>query len=850
MTFTSAIKNSNISDNWIFQLGFYNGDTHGNGDGGFSAVTQADGTPNLLREALDNSETGIDVDDESVFIVGDFIKVDNEVMKITSLPTSDVISVQRGALGTTAVTHSDDAQIYWYNFIPMAYSDTVVSTLFYPGVITNKASIRESIDIVNSKSKTSNTSITVPDYEYQGSPISTHLFGATKVFLNQQVKVLSIINAEDPVEIGNFRLVNISTDGNKVSLSLNTHRPWDFIKQPSQKSSANVLVPISYGNYTANTHGTYSSSPQYYVTTNTAYKPVPYSHSNASGDRYLFHSPTATEVAQSDQSRNNAQLAFYDKSLEAFLPLEVNSATSTEGTNTVQYNHTARDLKRGFKQPGFDTFAFGGSIMTGDGSYGGGTINWVSASNAIDKDTSTRAVLNINNWGTTTDLESIPANDLNENTFRRLRVYFKTPEGQGIQGSCSSLFTLVFNAPSSFSQNDYIVLKVHNLYSNGSTAVASFQFGPADNASGSGGTYALNSGSSTYDSDLTLLTLTKTFDYIGDDDTTADDFPEYVDIVLELNNRTQATHSASHIPTFSLELYDVTFTNQFKKSNDDVTPILFTAADGADKSWGNYATITDIHRMHRDLLIDYAGMTTDTPNNWDSSSLNDDRDGWTVKYSQLEQTTLKGLLEKTQFEGAFIFRYKLGDSTRPHYVYIKNNPSVVYTLSKYDIANINIETTDYNDIVTSRTVNYFKHPAENKYSQSITYSDSTSPNKRTQYNIKTQENIQEVNLDMLVANVGDSDPTGESRNANWIAYYNKLIGDIKLLVTVDVVNPAKWTTPGLSPIEVGHIIGFDATNMYPETPMSHNSSSWDGVKFIVIGTKRTLGKLTLNLREI
>ena len=190
MAFTSAIKNSNISDNWIFQLGFYNGDSDGNGDGGFSKVTQDNGSLNLLRGALNNSDSNINVDDESVFVVGDFIKVDNEVMKITTIPTSDVITVQRGAFGTSVVSHTDNTQIYWYNFIPMAYSDIVIDTLFYPGVVTNKATIRESIDIVSSKAKTSNISINIPDYQYEGSLISTHLFGATKVFLNHQVKVV------------------------------------------------------------------------------------------------------------------------------------------------------------------------------------------------------------------------------------------------------------------------------------------------------------------------------------------------------------------------------------------------------------------------------------------------------------------------------------------------------------------------------------------------------------------------------------------------------------------------------------------------------------------------------------
>ncbi len=843
MAFTSAIKNSNISDNWIFQLGFYNGDSDGNGDGGFSKVTQDNGSLNLLRGALNNSDSNINVDDESVFVVGDFIKVDNEVMKITTIPTSDVITVQRGAFGTSVVSHTDNTQIYWYNFIPMAYSDIVIDTLFYPGVVTNKATIRESIDIVSSKAKTSNISINIPDYQYEGSLISTHLFGATKVFLNHQVKVLSVINNESPVEIGNFRLVKITSDGFKISINLNTHRPWDFIKQPKQKSTANIFVPLSYGNYIPNTHGTYSSGIQYYNTTNIAYRPVPYTQTNADGDRYLFHSPTATEVAQSDQNRDNARLAFYDKSLESFLPLEVNHETSTEGTNTVQYNHTARDLTRSFKHSPSDISASGGSIMNGDGGgHGGGTIAWLSSSNIGDQDNSTRAVLNVNNYGTLTDLESItsfPATSITESDFQRISFQYIEPEGQGIQGKGTALYTLVFNAPSNFSANDEITLRVYLGLFNGSWNYVfdEYRF-VATASSGSGGSYQLTSGT------LTDQVLEKTFNYAN-----GDAFPTAGTVFLIIQDVTQFVHNATHMPQFALELYETKLNSQYKKSNTDVTPILYTASDGGDKSWGDYSTITRIHHMHRDLLIDYAGMTTDTPSNW-TDNLNSARDAWTIRYWQLDQTTLKDLLERVQFEGAFIFRYKLGDPNKPHYIYIKDTASSVYTLSKDDIANINIETTDYNDIVTSRIVNYIKHPTENKYSESITYTDSTSPNKRVKYNIKTDENIEEVNLDMLIASVGDSDPTGENRNANFISYYNKIIGDIKLLITVDVINPTKWVNASSEPIEVGDIIGFDSTNMFPETPLGHNSSSWNNIQFIIIGTKRTLGKLTLNLREI
>ena len=83
MPFTSDIKKSNIKENWLFELEYFNGDSNGNGSGGFDKVFQADGTTlNLTREALDDSETGIDVDDETVFEVGDFIKVDDALYNL------------------------------------------------------------------------------------------------------------------------------------------------------------------------------------------------------------------------------------------------------------------------------------------------------------------------------------------------------------------------------------------------------------------------------------------------------------------------------------------------------------------------------------------------------------------------------------------------------------------------------------------------------------------------------------------------------------------------------------------------------------------------------------------------
>lgn len=66
------------------------------------------------NEALDSSETGVDVvaGDAVKFAVGDAIRIDDEIMLVTAINTStEVLTVTRGALGSTAATHNTAAEI-------------------------------------------------------------------------------------------------------------------------------------------------------------------------------------------------------------------------------------------------------------------------------------------------------------------------------------------------------------------------------------------------------------------------------------------------------------------------------------------------------------------------------------------------------------------------------------------------------------------------------------------------------------------------------------------------------------------------------------------------------------------
>ena len=68
------------------------------------------GASTTLAEALDDSETGIDVDDASNLEVDDVITIDSEKMLITAISTN-TLTVERDVLGTSAAIHSDEAAV-------------------------------------------------------------------------------------------------------------------------------------------------------------------------------------------------------------------------------------------------------------------------------------------------------------------------------------------------------------------------------------------------------------------------------------------------------------------------------------------------------------------------------------------------------------------------------------------------------------------------------------------------------------------------------------------------------------------------------------------------------------------
>jgi hypothetical protein len=69
----------------------------------------------LANEAMDASETGFDVDSGPEFATGQTLLVDSEQMYVTGIATN-TLTVVRGANGTTAATHANDAPISVYRY--------------------------------------------------------------------------------------------------------------------------------------------------------------------------------------------------------------------------------------------------------------------------------------------------------------------------------------------------------------------------------------------------------------------------------------------------------------------------------------------------------------------------------------------------------------------------------------------------------------------------------------------------------------------------------------------------------------------------------------------------------------
>jgi len=679
-------------------------------------------------------------------------------------------------------------------FLYLAFSDVTDSGNFYHGVILNKPSIRESIDLSNSTSKTSNVSISMPDFTYQGNPISEELFGGSNHYINQTVSVYSKVGSAT-TQIGSFRLTDISSDGGKISISMASHRPWDFISIPQVKhSKQNIYEPTVYGafNYSDKTDASYNGLypvPVISVSDNLITTLMPRLYS--SSDNNFLH---------------------YSIGQHYFLPLLATTSTTTvvEATYT-ESGINALDTPTSYVAQGY--------FVPLVSQYDPSTVTFLTdKGNAFDIsdgdwDTSTFAKIAVTN-------DATPVFYLQSQTLNRVfdstvvdRVKLRMGVVINDESGTNQLYDMDFfsnnNADNILSADN----KVIGLGSTGSNFEFDFDTPPSN---------VLYSANAVACPDELLIKWDK-----------KPGGPVYITEPHELR-------------CFGVKILPYVKFNKNDNDRKRLSDIKFFYAGGnglAKSGWESSGEIAEIHDAHLDMLIRFAdlkqsdGTAITTPTD-DSevdgfNSLNTDRAGWNIRWWQLEPESLEKTLNKLAYEGCFIFRYKADGS--PQYIHIKDSHTVDETLTKADISSVSVKPSSFSELLTKVDISYGKNHADGNYSVTV---ESVNSSSRTDWAIQTKENIKKVDLDAYVAPTIPATPS-TNPNDDFYTYYDNIFGDIKLIVSGTIVNPKYYN------LEVGKVLAF--SDMYP---IKAFNTSWSGLKFMITGLTRTAGTLKFEAREI
>ena len=865
---SSAIV-GNVVENWIIQLGFFNGDAQGNGDGGWDAVLQADGSANLLTADVNDSTTTIPVDDGTVFQAGDYLKIESEIVKVVSISTND-LTVVRTQMSTSAEAHENNDAIYWNNFLPVAFGDTTVDSVFYRGIITNRPIIRTSFDLASSIAKTGNIKLSLINIKYKGDDLSAELFLGTRTYMNREVRVFSQLNQNTTLsncmEIYRGRLIDVSHDTDSISLSIVEQRPWDFIDIPNTKTTAALkYIPVVYGNYTKNSVSpkiSYGSVYHKSQLTSMAYHPVPFNR--VAGNKiYYLHS-------NSDGS--TARMAWYVKQDDIFVPLlDSDTATSTEdGADSI-------GVFQGYRR----IYATNPSAVENSGAAVNATTEDTTiASEALmyDGNLATYSSWSIASWNTSDAGNGQPV-------FWAGKLFkFDKPEGLGKDvygveilpsGSTVTLNEELNNSDTNIDVSDASTLgtgdaiKINDeimfitSISSNTLTVRRAQDGTTAATASTGTVIHSNYRASAFYIKYRIQTISSTsspisiqwvpsgrpelVDLGGSHESTGTAYP--VQRVSEFSDSIrlrmwQADAGINNVGT--VYFYEVRYLFKCASELGDTEDILYSAADGLTASYsGGSGTVTTGHAAHRDLLKRFTGCDEADGDiyNWGSNlNINSARSAWVIRYWLLEPVSLEKVLHKLQKEFGFIFKYR-PDGTGSYW-YVKDSYSsgdVTATLDMSDIDKLKISTTPYSELQTKIITSRDKHAATGEYMETRTHEDTTN-NPRKTFNILTNENIIQESLDANYNKPGNTNPGGGDVNDGYADYYMNIFGTIKKIISCDVVNKGKGYK-----LETGDIVQF--SNTAGEMPVEPFNDNWADY-YMITDLNRSAGKVKITCREV
>ena len=716
--------------------------------------------------------------------------------------------------------HYDDES----NFTGVAFYDTVVESINYHGAVLNKPSIRESIDLKKSISKTGNVSLTLANFKYLADDFSAEIFGGSRDYINRKIKIYiqpnDVTGISDCLLIYTGKLTNISHNEEKIKLSVNAQKPWDGVEIPQVKTDKNNYYPIAYGDFTPNSAAVADppADDDDFRNRKTLY-PIPVEERR--GDTLFALTGIRSTAA-------NAQPHYYEKSIDKFIPL-ANHATTYNTVDAANESYGDGYAVR-FHQNMLRKVVFKPTERTASGT------GWQSNDNAFNG-----ATADTTNY-TQFDYDAGYAND------ETRTISYSLPQIHGFPSLLVFHYTLtgtatLSNISGASAGRDIQIKLIDNTF--GSGIVLGYIELDANETST---TLAASPGNTSISSVATIKTQSdRDAAFLASSSGWGESFDLQVkqtrnhssidgDVLIQFRIYDLKIETVSQLD-FNNTSNGGTKADAYKFLDD--LEFVYCGANGlTDNGWNSNAAITEIHEAHRDLLHRFTSYTnSNTPTNWGSGkAINTDKD-WRIRYWVNEPTSLIRILETLQYEGGFIFRFN--GQGAGEYIYIPDSISTDHTLNTDDMADINISLSPMSEVVTSMDIEYRKHPANRGHTTKVSATNSTAI---SDLKIGTNENKKTIRLDAYVGDAsGENDiPTASTSNVNddWYSYYDNILGSQKLIVDATIVSPLFYG------IDVGDFVAF---NTMPVDPFG---ASWSGKDFIVTSVQRQIGKLKCQFREV
>ena len=720
-----------------------------------------------------------------------------------------------------------------------SFSETVYNSQNYYPAILNKPSISYSLDLKGFTTKTGSVTLNLANIDLDGTTL-LELLGND--YINGTVSILSQIDndgtAANALQIFSGRISSFGYRGNTIVLSVVSNRPFQNVSIPQGKTSNttidqynNKVIPLVFGEYTPNTE---------FVNATDVYA-CPFLKND--GKNFIYIIPESTSGSD--------KLEFYDKGMKRFIELtDTNTSIVTiDGAKTLS---VPKEMKRVFKVLPDDVTS---TLSTG------WTLSAGSLANTFNGDTGNNGTFSSSSFS---------------GVSRGVVLKLVVPQVTG------KITAITLNLSGTYSQT-----------LSGSPALAEGAFFNLADALSSGfgstsGDVELVGTSSSGDKvNRTNVALPTSTDISGILENNA--LPDELYLSFKFNAENDGSYDSANI---ILNNIFVTVTAQNDLANEPIASQEFNA--GIDKvylgrdittegftAYSSVATLTDLDNpvaIHRQLLhsiLNVADSDSDAKiENSGYKAVAELRDStltsptsthWKTRLALDEPEALEGIMNKLQYEGCFFFEFSpqagqtaISGVSPLRYFTIADSVTAAADLSQIDISDYELGITPVSDLETNILVNYKKHPAEEQYLKQDTYTSAVSGSVHGTIFDNASHQKQEMNLDFLFDAVDD---VSGARNSSWINFRKSLFGEYKTTVNATLVNPEKYAM-----LQVGDAIDFgeetfgeigspfdeisDTFDSFIAMPTRLFKDAWSGKKFIITNLKRTLGKVTIQTREV